>query len=95
MPDTFSNRAVLFAHKEFEVMTTTEHVHACYLHACLRYLMHDYMTNESLRKRFDLSDDKIARASRIISATKERGLIVPTEIGQSNKFARYIPHWAA
>ena len=21
--------------------------------------------------------------------------IVPAEVGQSNKFARYIPHWAA
>ena len=76
-------------------MTSTERIHACYLHACLRYLMHDYLTNESLRKRFGLPDDKIARASRIISATREKRLIVPAEIGQSNKFARYIPHWAA
>ncbi len=87
-------RTVLFAHKEFETMTTTERVHACYLHACLRYLMHDYMTNESLRNRFGLTDDKIARASRIISSAKEKGLIVPAEAGQSNKFARYLPHWA-
>ena len=76
-------------------MTSTERIHACYLHACLRYLMHDYMTNESLRERFGLTDEKIARASRIISAAKERGLIVPAEIGQSNKYARYIPHWAS
>ena len=88
-------RAVLFAHKDFDAMTSTERIHACYLHACLRYLMHDYMTNESLRKRFGLPDDKIARASRIISAIREKRLIVPAEIGQSNKFARYIPHWAA
>lgn len=88
-------RAVLFAHKEFESMTSTERVHACYLHACLRYLMHDYMTNESLRERFDLASDKIARASRIISTAKDKGLILPAESGQSNKYARYIPHWAA
>lgn len=88
-------RAILFAHKEFELMTSTERVHACYLHACLRYLMHDYMTNESLRKRFGLENDKIARASRIISTAKEKGLILPADPNQSNKFARYIPHWAA
>ncbi|NOX99658.1 MAG: transcriptional regulator [Verrucomicrobia bacterium] len=88
-------RSILFAHKPFEEMSTTERIHACYLHACLRYLMHDYMSNESLRERFGLTDEKIARASRIITATKEKGLIVPAEIGQSNKFARYLPHWAA
>lgn len=87
-------RAVLFAHKDFDEMTSSERIHACYLHACLRYMMHDYMTNESLRARFGLTDEKIARASRIISATKEKGLIGPAEPGQSNKYARYIPIWA-
>ena len=86
-------RAILFAHKDFNDMTTTERVHACYLHACLRYLIHDYMTNESLRERFGLTASKIARASRIISATKKKGLIGPAEEGQSNKFAKYLPHW--
>ena len=88
-------RAVLFAHKEFESMTSTERVHACYLHACLRYLMHDYMTNESLRKRFNLTDDKSATISKIFTAAKKKGLIVPAESSQSLKFARYLPHWAA
>jgi len=88
-------RSILFAHKDFEEMTTTERIHACYLHSCLRYLIHDYMSNESLRERFGLSKEKIARASRIISATKEKGLILPAEVGQGNKYARYIPHWAS
>jgi predicted HTH transcriptional regulator len=86
-------RAVLFAHKDFDTMTGTERIHACYLHACLRYLMHDYMSNESLRERFGLSAELIARASRIIAATRKAGLIVAAEDGQSNKYARYIPHW--
>lgn len=88
-------RAVLFAHKEFESMTSTERVHACYLHACLRYLMHDYMTNESLRERFDLGSDKSATVSKIFTAAKKKGLIVAAESNQSLKFARYIPHWAS
>lgn len=88
-------RAVLFAHKEFEAMTTTERVHACYLHACLRYLMHDYMTNESLRERFGLSADKSSTISKIFTAAKKRGLIVAAEADQSLKFARYLPHWSA
>lgn len=86
-------RAVLFAHKDFEAMTTQERVQACYLHACLRYLLHDYMTNESLRERFGVTADKIAAISRIISAAKKAGLILPADEAQGNKFARYIPHW--
>lgn len=87
-------RSILFAHKDFESMTMTERVHACYLHACLRYLTHDYMTNESLRERFGVSEKKIASISRVISSAKKHGAILPAEEGQSNKFARYIPHWA-
>lgn len=86
-------RAVLFAHKDFEMMTTPERVHACYLHACLRYLFRDYMTNESLRERFGVSSEKIAAMSRIIASTKKAGLIHPADEAQGNKFARYIPHW--
>ena len=88
-------RSVLFAHKSFEAMTSTERVHACYLHACLRYLMHDYMTNESLRERFGLSAEKSASISKIFTAAKKQNLITPAEQNQSMKFARYIPHWAS
>jgi ATP-dependent DNA helicase RecG len=88
-------RAVLFAHKDFEAMTAQERVQACYLHACLRYLMHDYMTNESLRQRFGLSAEKSATISKIFTAAKKNGLIAPAESNQSMKFARYLPHWAA
>tara|TARA_B110000093_G_scaffold183298_1_gene233387 strand:- start:14363 stop:15265 length:903 start_codon:yes stop_codon:yes gene_type:complete len=87
-------RSVLFAHKDFEEMSATERVHACYLHACLRYLMHDYMTNESLRERFGLSAEKSASISKIFTAAKRQSLIAPAEQNQSIKFARYIPHWA-
>lgn len=86
-------RTVLFAHKDFDAMITQERVEACYLHACLRYLLRDYMTNESLRERFGVTTEKIAAISRIISATKKAGLILPADEAQGNKFARYVPHW--
>ena len=87
-------RAVLFAHKDFEAMTSQERVQACYLHACLRYLLRDYMTNESLRERFGLPPEKSAIVSKIFTAAKRTGLITPAEATQSMKFARYLPHWA-
>ena len=84
-----------FKHIEaiIRAMTTQERVQACYLHACLRYLLRDYMTNESLRERFGVTAEKIAAISRIISSAKKEGLILPANEGQGNKFARYIPHW--
>jgi len=88
-------RVVLFAYKAFDDMSKGERVDACYLHACLRYITHEYMTNESLRQRFGLPDGQIARASRIISSTKSVELIVPAESGESKKYAKYIPYWAA
>lgn len=88
-------RSILFAHKEFDVMTTTERVHACYMHACLRYYMRDYMTNESLRERFGLPRDKSSTISKIFTAAKKKGLVVAAETEQSQKFARYVPHWAS
>ena len=52
-------RAVLFAHREFREMDKTDRIRACYLHACLRYVQRDYMTNTTLRERFRI-DEKTA-----------------------------------
>ncbi|MBZ0169764.1 MAG: phage Gp37/Gp68 family protein [Kofleriaceae bacterium] len=53
------------------------------------------MTNQSLRERFHLGEDKAAIASQIIAATIEAGLIKADEsVGGSRKFARYLPFWA-
>ena len=94
-PTPQHTRAILFAHKEFDQMSAGERTHACYLHACLRYLMHDYMGNESLRERLGIDAEKSYSVSRIISAARKKGLILPAEEGQSNRLAKYIPYWAA
>lgn len=57
--------------------------------------MSERMTNQSLRERFRLGEDKAAVTSQVISATIEAGLIKPDEsVGSSRKFARYLPFWA-
>lgn len=87
-------RVVLFAHKEFRNMDRSDRVHACYLHACLRYVMHDPMTNTSLRERFGIEPQNAATASRIIRDALDDGRIKPYEEGQAKKTARYLPRWA-
>lgn len=89
-----SLRVVLFAHRALKDMDKQERAHACYLHACLRYVLRDPMTNTSLRERFGIDAKNSAMASRIIKDAKGAGLIKPYEEGQSNKSSRYLPYWA-
>ncbi|MBX9704604.1 MAG: hypothetical protein K2X39_10665 [Silvanigrellaceae bacterium] len=44
-----STRSILFAFKPLSAMDKAERVRACYLHACLKWVMRDYLTNRSLK----------------------------------------------
>jgi len=86
--------AVLFAHKNFTEMNGSDRVRACYQHCCLRFVMNQRMTNESLRERFKLPESKRETASRVIRDTVEAGKIKPEGEVPGKKFARYLPSWA-
>ncbi len=87
-------RAVLFAHKALTDMDRADRVRACYLHACLRFVERNPMTNASLRERFKIEARNSATASRIIRETMEDGQIKPYASDQGKKYARYVPFWA-
>ena len=70
-----NTRVVLFAHKPVNKMDREDRTRACYLHSCLKYVTHEYMTNTSLRERFGIEQQNSADASRIIKYTQEAGLI--------------------
>lgn len=61
--------AVLFGHQELEAMDRNDRIRACYQHCCLRYVTNQRMTNQSLRDRFKLPENKVATVSLIIAAT--------------------------
>jgi len=85
----------IFGPRSFDEMDRNDRVRACYQHCALRWVMSERMTNQSLRERFHLAEDKAAIASQVIAATIETGLIKPDEsVGGSRKFARYLPFWA-
>lgn len=85
----------LYGPKPFEEMDRNDRVRACYQHCALKWVMAEKMTNQSLRERFHLGEDKAAIASQIIAAATEAGLVKPDEsVGKSRKFARYLPFWA-
>lgn len=87
-------RAVLFAHRELKEMDKENRVRACYLHACLRYVQRDFMTNTTLRERFGIEEKNSATASRIIKETLDAKLVRPHDESASRKFMRYVPCWA-
>jgi ATP-dependent DNA helicase RecG len=85
----------IFGLKPFEEMDRNDRLRACYQHCALKWVMSERMTNQSLRDRFQLAEDKAAIASQIIAATIEAGMIKADEsVGASRKFARYLPFWA-
>ena len=89
-----ATRAVLFAYKELREMRQEERIRACYLHACLRHVEREPMTNSSLRKRFGIAERNIATASRIIGEALQAGRIKPFDPHQGRKYAKYLPFWA-
>jgi predicted HTH transcriptional regulator len=85
----------LFGPRAFDQMDRNNRVRACYQHCALRWVMGERMTNQTLRERFRLGEEKAAVTSQVISATIEANLIKPDgSIGASRKFARYLPFWA-
>jgi len=87
--------AVLFAHLPLEEMDRNDRIRACYQHCCLRYVTNQQMTNQSLRERFHLGEDKVATASQIIAATVDAGRIKPADPAQtSTRYRSYTPYWA-
>lgn len=87
-------RAVLFAHREFKEMDKEDRIRACYLHACLKNVQRDFMTNTTLRERFGIEDKNSATASRIIKETIIAGLIRCHDETAGSKARKYLPWWA-
>lgn len=87
-------RATLFAHRELREMDKTDRIRACYLHACLRYVQRDYMTNTTLRERFGINKENSSIASRIIRDTIEADLIRCHDETVGSRGRKYVPKWA-
>ena len=92
-------RAVLFGRKPLAEMDRSERVRACYLHACLKHVNREVLTNASLRKRFDInaatSASAASIASRYIREAVEAGYIKPLDEQAGRRRMSYAPFWAA
>lgn len=89
-----STRAVLFCHRELSDMDKEDRVRACYLHACLRYVENDFMTNTTLRQRFGIAQKNSATASRLIKEAVLAGVVRPHDVHAAKRDMKYVPFWA-
>jgi predicted HTH transcriptional regulator len=87
-------RAILFAAKSYNDMSTEDKIRACFLHASLKYKQHEFMTNTSLRERFKVEKQNSATVSRVIKQTVDAGLIKVVDEEVGTKGRKYVPHWA-
>ena len=86
-------RVVLFGPRPLSGMDKSERVRATYLHACLKCVNHEYLTNSSMRQRFGIKVRNSAKASRLIAEAIGAGVIVPDDPTAARKQMRYVPWW--
>ncbi|NCC53195.1 MAG: MloB [Spartobacteria bacterium] len=87
--------AILYGSKPFEEMDRDARVRACYQHCALQYVLRMQMTNQSLRKRFQLPERKAANVSQVISGAVSAELIKLAEPEKpSTRYRSYVPIWA-
>jgi predicted HTH transcriptional regulator len=87
-------RTILFAHQPLTKMDKVDRVRACYLHACLKWVMREYLTNASLRIRFGVEEKNKAAVSRYIREAVEADMIRPFDDTAARKMMKYVPFWA-
>lgn len=87
-------KVILYAHKEFAKMSKDDRYRACYLHACLKRVNRDVMTNSSLRERFKIEAKNSSMITRLLNETCALGLIKISPDSTSDKNRKYLPFWA-
>lgn len=89
-----NTKVYLYSEMPFANIPSEDKVWACYLHACIKYVSSDGLTNRSLRERFGLNDSSSASISRLIKDTVEAQLIKPINPVTAPRYMKYIPFWA-
>lgn len=89
-----STRSTLFAPRALTSMELADRVRAVYLHACLRYVQREFMTNSSLRERFGIDPKNSATATRLMKEALKAGAVRLHDSDAPPKLRRYVPHWA-
>lgn len=75
-------------------MSKEDRIRAWYLHACLKRVNRDYVTNSSLRERFNIDEKNSSMISRLLKQTLKSELIKLVDETTLDKHRKYLPFWA-
>lgn len=89
-----NTRVTLFSEMPFSSISAEEKLWACYLHACIKQVQGEQLTNSSLRIRFGLKESSSGSISRLIKEAVELQLIKPLDPLTAPRYMKYIPVWA-
>ena len=89
-----STKVTLYADIPFSNISPEDKVWACYLHACIKHVQGECLTNQSLRERFGLPKTSSASISRLIKDVTELKIIKPLDPTTAPRYMKYIPYWA-
>lgn len=89
-----STRVTLFSEMSFSNLSMEDKLWACYLHACIKYVQGEQLTNSSLRERFGLKDSASGTISRLIKEAVRQEFIKPLDPTTAPRYMKYIPIWA-
>lgn len=84
--------ATLFGPQDLAEMDRSDRVRAVYLHACLKYVSRQDVTNTTVRERFGIDDP--SKSSRLIAEAVDAGRIKPRDAQAGHRYMKYLPFWA-
>lgn len=88
-----STKVTLFSHLDFTNIPMDDKIWATYLHACIKYIEGNAITNRSLRERFGVAESYSGTISRLIKEVMNCRLIKPVDPDTAPRYMKYIPVW--
>jgi ATP-dependent DNA helicase RecG len=89
-----NTKVIIYSKIPYTNMQQDDRIWSCYLHACIKQVAGDGLTNSSLRKRFGLPDTASAAISRLIKDAVSQKLIKPFDPDTAPRYMKYVPFWA-
>lgn len=89
-----NTKVTIFSEVPFGSIPSDDKLWACYLHACIKYIQGEYLTNSSIRERFGLKESSSGTASRLIKEAVAKEYIKPLDPTTAPRYMKYVPVWA-
>lgn len=89
-----NTRVILYSKKEFSTISLEDKLWACYLHACIKQVQGEQLTNASFRARFNLPSSASGSVSRLLKEAVRRKYLKPFNSTNAPRYMKYVPIWA-